>query len=46
MIGMENAIMKESLMHGFQEYGDVAHFGNMDGDVASYGDMAFLTYGK
>ena len=45
MIGMVEANMKGSLTHGILHHDDVAHFDDMDGDVASFGDMALLPRG-
>ena len=45
MIGTVEANMKGILTHGILHHGDMASFDDMDGDVASYGDMAFLPRG-
>ena len=46
MIGTVEANMKESLTHGILQHGEVESFDDMDGDVASFGDMAFLPCGR
>ena len=45
IVGMVEANMKESLTHEILQHDDVAHFDDMDGDVASFGDMTLLPRG-
>ena len=45
MFGMVEANMEGSLTHGILHHDDVARFDDMDGDVASFCDMALLPRG-